>query len=78
MKRIQDYYDDESPDARSFLVKVCDYGVAVLLLAGILYSTFLDIQGRFQPSNDEIVAERQAKIAAEHAKVETTVATTVE
>ena len=78
MKRILDYHDDEGADARSFLVKVCDYGVAVLLLAGILYSTFLDVQGRFQPSNEEIVAARQATIAAEHAKVETAVATAVE
>ncbi|MEK1886670.1 MAG: hypothetical protein AAAB35_03630 [Phyllobacterium sp.] len=70
MKRTRDYYDDENRDARSFLVKICDYGVAVLLLAGLLYSTFLDVQGRFKPSNQEIVAARQAKIAAEHAKLD--------
>ncbi|UGY10506.1 hypothetical protein [Phyllobacterium pellucidum] len=70
MKKTRDYYDDDSRDARSFLVKVCDYGVAILLLVGLFYSTFLDVQGRFKPSNAEIVAARQAKIASEHAKLE--------
>ncbi len=71
MKRTQDYYDDDNRDARSFLVKVCDYGVAVLLLAGVLYSTYLDVQGRFKPTDEEILAARHAKVAAEHAKVAT-------
>jgi hypothetical protein len=67
VKRTRGYYDDEGRHTRSFLVKVCDYGVAVLFVAGVLYSTYLDIGNRFKPSNAELVAAKHAKIAAETA-----------
>lgn len=67
MKRTRDYYDDEGRHTRAFLVSVCDYGVAILFVAGVLYSAYLDIGNRFKPSNAELVAARHAKIAAETA-----------
>lgn len=65
MKRNRDYYDDEGRHTRSFLVKVCDYGVAVLFVVGVLYSTYQDIGARFKPSNAELLAAKHAKVAAE-------------
>ncbi|CAN7477249.1 hypothetical protein LJR231_003269 [Phyllobacterium sp. LjRoot231] len=54
MKRTRDYYDFEDKRIRSFLVKVCDYGVAVMLLTGIVYSTYLDMEARFKPSDIKV------------------------
>ncbi|PSH62914.1 hypothetical protein CU102_24530 [Phyllobacterium brassicacearum] len=65
MKTTRGYYDDEGRHTRSFLVKVCDYGVAVLFVAGVLYSTYQDVGGRFKPSNAELLAAKHARIAAE-------------
>lgn len=61
MKRTRGFYDDRERRARSFLTKVCDYGIAVLLLAGVLYSTYLDIQGRFAQIDSQQFASKQAK-----------------
>ncbi len=60
MKRTRDYYDYEARRSRSFLVKICDYGVAIMLLTGVVYSTYLDIQGRFKPSSVELLAAKHA------------------
>jgi hypothetical protein len=65
MKRTRGYYDDEGRHTRSFLIKVCDYGVAVLFVAGVLYSTYLDIEGRFQPSDTKLMSAKHATIAIE-------------
>ena len=56
MRRARNYYDFEERRTRSFLVKVCDYGVAILLLVGVGYSTYLDIEARFKPSAHEQLA----------------------
>lgn len=65
MKTPRGNYDNEGRHTRSFLVKVCDYGVAVLFVAGVLYSTYQDIGERFKPSNNELLAVKHARIAAE-------------
>lgn len=65
MKRTRGYYDDEGRHTRSFLIKVCDYGVAVLFVAGVLYSTYLDIEGRFKPSDTKLLSAKHATIATE-------------
>jgi hypothetical protein len=46
-------------------IRGCDYGIAVLFVAGVLYSTYLDIGNRFKPSNAELLAAKHARIAAE-------------
>jgi hypothetical protein len=65
MKRYRDCYNDEGRHTQSFLVKVCDYGVAALLVAGIVYSTYQDIGARFKPSNAELLAAKHAKVTVE-------------
>lgn len=67
MKRTRGYYDYEGRHTRLFLIKVCDYGVAVLFVAGVLYSTFLDIEGRFQPSDTKLLSARHATVDGETA-----------
>ena len=36
------------------MVKLCDYGVAIMLLSGVVYSTYLDIEGRFKPAETRL------------------------
>jgi len=67
MKRPRRYSDFEERRTRSFLVKVCDYGVAIILLAGIAYSTYLDMEARFKPSTRELLAAQHAEATAKSA-----------
>ncbi|RCW85310.1 hypothetical protein [Phyllobacterium bourgognense] len=64
MRRTRNYSDFEERRTRSFLVKVCDYGVAILLLIGVGYSTYLDIEARFKPSEHALLAAQRAEINA--------------
>ena len=61
MKRTRNYSDFEERRTQSFLVKVCDYGVAIMLLTGVAYSTYLDIEARFKPSPHERLAAQRAE-----------------
>ncbi|MDR6634003.1 hypothetical protein J2X72_002803 [Phyllobacterium sp. 1468] len=61
MRRLRNHYDFEERRTRSFLVKICDYGVAIVLLVGIGYSTYLDIEARFKSSAHEQLAAQGAE-----------------
>jgi hypothetical protein len=61
MRRTRNYSDFDEKRTRSFLVKVCDYGVAIMLLIGVGYSTYLDIEARFKPSAHELLAAQRAE-----------------
>ncbi len=65
MKRTRDYYDFEPQRSRSVMVKLCDYGVAIMLLSGVVYSTYLDIEGRFKPVETRLLTAKQIAAAAQ-------------
>ena len=67
MKRTRNYSDFEERRTRAFLVKVCDYGVAIMLLIGVGYSTYLDIEARFKPSAHALLAAQHAETNAKSA-----------
>lgn len=45
------------------MVKLCDYGVAIMLLSGVVYSTYLDIEGRFKPAETRLLTAKQTVAA---------------
>jgi hypothetical protein len=67
MRTTRKYSDFEERRTRSFLVKVCDYGVAIMLLIGVGYSTYLDIEARFKPSAHDLLAAQRAEASTKSA-----------
>jgi hypothetical protein len=65
MKKTRDYYDYEPLRSRSIMVKLCDYGVVILLLSGVVYSTYLDIEARFKPTQTKVLTAKQTASIAQ-------------